>query len=141
MVFLVNVADDVVVDDRVFAGPEVPGFLFGVVRSRLQPFELVLEVEHVVSLLVTQRSVLVLRQLLDDGLLFGLAHLRLSLRVGERLRDRVVLDFLALDELARHLAVRLRLTLQALLGRMVLRDILLPRVVVIGEAVCIIGLG
>ena len=111
MVFLVNVADDVVVDDCVFAGPEVPRFLFGVVRSRLQPFELVLEVEHVVGLLVPQRFVLVLRQLLDNCLLLGLAHLGLSLWVGESLRDWVVLDFLPFDEFARDLAVRLRLAL------------------------------
>ena len=111
MVFLVNVADDIVVDNCIFARSKVPWFLFGVVGSRLQPLELVLKVEHVVSLLVTQRPVLVLRQLLDDCLLLGLTDLCLSLWVGESLRDGVVFHFCSLDELRSDLAVRLRLAL------------------------------
>ena len=111
MVFLVNVADDVVVDNRVFARSEVPRFLFGVVGSRLQPLELVLKVEHVVSLLVAQRPVLVLRQLLDDCLILGLTDLGLTLWVGESLRDGVVFHFCSLDELGGDLTVRLGLPL------------------------------
>ena len=54
----VRIADDVIVNDGVFARAEVPGFLLGVVRPVLKALQLVIEGEDVVSLLVTQRSIL-----------------------------------------------------------------------------------
>ena len=60
MVLLVDIADDIVVDDRVLARSEVPGLLLRVVRPVLETLQLVLEVEHVVCLLVAEGSVFVL---------------------------------------------------------------------------------
>ena len=54
----VNVTDDVVVDLSVFPGAEVPGLLLGEVWSLLKPLHLVLEIDNVESLLVSQSSVL-----------------------------------------------------------------------------------
>ena len=54
MLALVDIANDVVVDLRVLAGPEVPRLLLGVVWAILQALQLVVEVEDVVSLLVPQ---------------------------------------------------------------------------------------
>ena len=48
----IDVADDIVVDNCVFTRAEVPWFLLGVVRSVLETFQLVLEVEDVIGLLV-----------------------------------------------------------------------------------------
>jgi hypothetical protein len=53
-----NVADDVIVRTSILAGSEIPWLLLRVVRSLLKTFHLAFKVENVVSLLVSQRSVL-----------------------------------------------------------------------------------
>lgn len=53
-----NVADDVIVRTSILAGSEIPWLLLRVVRSLLETFHLAFKVENVVSLLVSQRSVL-----------------------------------------------------------------------------------
>ena len=98
--------------------------------------ELVAEVEDVICLLVAKSAVLVLGQNLDRVLLLHLLDLALSLRVGERLRDRIVLDLLALDELAGDLAVGLGLALEILLGLIVVGDASLPLIIAVLEAHC-----
>jgi len=55
----VDVRNDIVVAVSVFSGSEVPRFILRVVISSLESFELVFEFEHVVGLLVAERSVLV----------------------------------------------------------------------------------
>ena len=55
---LIDVADDIVVHDRVFAGAEVPRLFLWVVRPALQSLQLVLEVQDVVSLFVAEGFVL-----------------------------------------------------------------------------------
>ena len=61
----VDVADDVVVYDCVFARPIEPRLLLGVVGPILQSLQLVAEVEDVVGLLVAEGAVLVLGEYLD----------------------------------------------------------------------------
>ena len=58
MVFHVNVANDVVVDDSVFAWTEVPRLLLRVIVSALKSRQLVVEVDNVVSLLVAKGTIL-----------------------------------------------------------------------------------
>jgi len=55
---LVDVADDVVVHDRVFAGAEVPRFFLWVIWPALQTLKLVFEVQDVVGLFEAKGFVL-----------------------------------------------------------------------------------
>ena len=59
VLFEVDVADYVVVYDSILAWAEVPWLFLGVVWPVLKSFELVLKVEHVVSLFVAECSVLI----------------------------------------------------------------------------------
>ena len=61
------------------------------------------------------------------------------MRVGERLGDRIVLDFLALDELAGDLSVWFGLALEVLLGLVVRGDVPLPFIVAVLESHCSIS--
>ena len=63
--------------------------------------------------------------------MLDLFDLRLAHRIGERLRNRIVLDFLALDELACDLSVRLRPALEVLLGLVVRSYVSFPFVVAV----------
>ena len=54
----VLVTQNVIVDVRVLARSEVPGFVFGVVFTAFKTLEFVLKVKDVVGLLISQRSVL-----------------------------------------------------------------------------------
>ena len=90
MVLLVDIADDVVVYDRVLTRTEVPRLFLWVVGPILQSFELVLEIENIIGLLVAECSVLVLRKHLDHILLLLLSNLLLALWICEGLRDRIV---------------------------------------------------
>ena len=65
VVFDAVVAHDVVVHQGIPFRSEVPRLLLRIVRSALQAFQLVLEVQHIVSLLIPQRSVLVLGKGID----------------------------------------------------------------------------
>lgn len=60
-----NVADDVIVRTSILAGSEIPWLLLRVVRSLLKTFHLAFKVENVVSLLVSQRSVLSVLDMYD----------------------------------------------------------------------------
>ena len=62
MVLLVNVADNIIVHQGVFAGSKVPRLLLRVIGAVLQAFKLVVKVQNVVSLLVTQGAVLIVTQ-------------------------------------------------------------------------------
>ena len=87
-------------------------------------------------MLIPEGAVLVLGEHLDGVLLLYLLDLGLSLRVGERLRDRVVLDFLALYKLTSDLPVWLSLALEVFLGLVVLVDVPFPFVVAVLESHC-----
>ena len=54
----VDVTDDVVVDLSVLAWTEVPRLLFGVIGSILESLHLVLEIQNVVGLFVSQSTIL-----------------------------------------------------------------------------------
>ena len=58
MVFLINVANDVIVHNGVLARAEVPRLLLGVVLAVLKALQLVVEVNNIVGLLVTECAVL-----------------------------------------------------------------------------------
>ena len=58
MLLHINVTDDVVVDLSVLSRAEVPGFLLGEVWSLLQPLHLVLEINNVEGLFISQSSIL-----------------------------------------------------------------------------------
>ena len=132
----VDVADDIVVYNCVFTRSVVPRLLLGVVGPILQSLKLIVEVEDVVGLLIPEGAVLVLGEHLDGVLLLYLLDLGLSLRVGERLRNRVVLDFLALYKLTSDLPVWLSLALEVFLGLVVLVDVPFPFVVAVLESHC-----
>lgn len=72
------VADDVVVNHRVPLRSEVPWFFFGVVRPIFETRELVLEVQYVESLLVSERAVLILGKHIDELLLLKLSGIALD---------------------------------------------------------------
>ena len=54
----VDVTDDVVVGLSVFARTEVPRLLFGVIGPILESLHLVLEIQNVVGLFVSQSAIL-----------------------------------------------------------------------------------
>ena len=58
MVFLIDVANDVIVHNGVLARAEVPRLLLGVVFAVLKALQLVVEVHNIVGLLVTECTVL-----------------------------------------------------------------------------------
>ena len=126
MVLHVDVADDVVVSESVLSGSEVPWLLLGVVWSILKTSQLVLKVQNVISLLVTERAVLVLGENFDEVLILHLTHLLLTRVVRVSLRDWVVHHILLLDELRSDLLVWLWHTLELLLASSIVLKILLP---------------
>ena len=63
--------------------------------------------------------------------MLDLLDLRLAHRIGELLRNRIVLDLLALDELAGDLSVRLGPALEVLLGLVVRGYVPFPFVVAV----------
>ena len=140
VVLHVNVADDVVVHNRVFAWTEVPRLLLRVVGTVLETLQLVVEVKDVVGLLIAQGSVLVLSKSFDRILLLELADSLLSLWIGESLRNRVVLHFLFLDVLRGDLLVRLSHALEVLLGALVCVNFCRPIIVAVSETVSFAGL-
>ena len=100
MLLHIYVRNDVMVLEGVLARPEVPRFLLGVVIPLLQSFQLVVEVDHVVGLLVPQGGVFVLGKHIDHVLLLGLFNRLLGLSVRVGLRDRIVERLLLFDELS-----------------------------------------
>lgn len=84
------VAYDVVVDQTVSFGSEVPWFLLGVVWPVFQTLQLILKVDHVECLLVAQCIILILRQHLNKIIFFGLLGDRFNFLVGVNLSYRIV---------------------------------------------------
>ena len=58
VLFHVNIAYNVVVDHSVLSGAEVPWLFLGVIRTVLKTFQLVIEVQNVVCLLVSESTIL-----------------------------------------------------------------------------------
>ena len=69
MIFLIHVAYDVIIYDRVLARAEVPRLFLWVVGSIFETLQLVLEIKNVVGLLVAKCSVFILCEPLDRILL------------------------------------------------------------------------
>ena len=78
MVFLVHIAYDVIVYDRVLARAEVPRLFLRVVGSIFESLQLVLEIKNVVGLLVAKCSVFILCENLYRILLLLLSNLSLA---------------------------------------------------------------
>mmetsp|Transcript_35585 Transcript_35585/g.54400 ORF Transcript_35585/g.54400 Transcript_35585/m.54400 type:complete len:249 (-) Transcript_35585:8-754(-) len=127
----VVVTDDVVVHQRVSLRSEVPGLFLRVVRPGFKATELVLEVDHVESLLVPQSTVLVLGEDVDEIVVFSLASLALLTLVGIRLDDGVVPGLLSLDGFVGDLDVRVCLSLEVSFSVDVGLHVLLPVFVVV----------
>ena len=140
MIFLVDIADDVVVDNGVLAGAEVPRLLLGIVWSILEPLQLILKVEDVVSLLVTKSSVLILSEHFNHCLLLVLSNLFLTRWVSKCLCDWIVLHLLSLDELRGYFLVWFSLPLEVFLRRIICTEILFPCGVAVVQADSSIGL-
>lgn len=135
VVFLhIEVGDDVVVNQGVFARAEVPRLCLGVVVALLEALELVVEVEDVVGLLVAEGAVAVLREGVGHRLLLGALHEGLSVLVVIDLRDGVVDHVVVLDELVGHLHVGVRLALEVALLLDVVRHVAAPVLVAVGKA-------
>ena len=130
MVLQVMVADNVVVDERVALRTEVPRLLLGIVRSVLKARQLVLEVEHVVSLLVAEGAILVLGEHIDELFMLFLAILLFTLLVSENLRNRVVTCLHSLHHLVGDFQVRVGFTLELSFLSDVVTDVFAPALVV-----------
>ena len=133
MIFLVDIADDVVIDDSILASPIKPRFFFRVVRPVLQPLQLIAKVQNVVGLLVSKCAILILSEHFDHVLLLSLLDLLLSLWVGKSLSNGIVLDFNALDVFTCDFFVGLCLSLEIFLALVVCNNISLPIVIAVFE--------
>lgn len=140
MIFLVDIADNVVVDNRVLARTEIPRLLLGIVWSILESLELILKVEDVVSLFVTKSSILVLSEHFYHCLLLILSNLLLTRWVSKCLGYRIVLHFLSLNEFRGYFLVWFSLSLEVSLRRIICIYILFPCGVAVIQADSSIGL-
>ena len=140
MVLLINIADYVVVYDSILAWAEVPWLFLGVVWPVLKSFELVLKVEHVVSLFVAECSVLIRCKHLNHILMLLLLDLSFTLWVCEGLRDRVVLYLISLHKLTGNLFIGLGLTLEVIFSLVIRSHVLFPRLIAIVQADSMISL-
>ena len=57
MMLHVDVRNDVVIDQSVFAWPEVPGLVFGKVLSMFEALKFVVKVQNVVGLFISKRAI------------------------------------------------------------------------------------
>lgn len=112
MVLQGMIANDVIVHQRVTLGTEVPWLFLGIVRSVFETRQLVLEVEHVVSLFVAESAILVLGKHIDELLLLGLASLLFTGPISVNLRDRIVTCLHGLHHFVGNLQVWVGFTLE-----------------------------
>ena len=106
------VCDDIVVDERVLFWLKVPWFLLWVVWSALQALQFVLEIEHVVGLLVSKRSIFVFSQSVDKVSLLSLPVGVLLLWIAVNLSYRIIFGLPSLILLVRHFLVFWSFTLE-----------------------------
>jgi len=130
VVLQVIVADDVVVNEGISFGSEVPGLLFGVVGPIFQPGEFVFEVYYVVGLLISEGSIFILGQHVNEGISLRISSDFLSRGIGVNLGDRIVTRLLSLDVLVCHLHIWVRVALEIGLGFNVCTNIFFPVAVV-----------
>ena len=97
VILQVHVADDIIVRARVSLGPEVPWLLFRVIWPIFKTGQLVLEVQHIVCLLISQRAILILCQGVDELLLLVLPRSLFTAFVSIDLGDRVVTSLALLN--------------------------------------------
>ena len=126
MVLHVDIRDDVVVNQGVLARSEIPRLFLWVVVAAFQPFQFVVEVNHVVGLLITKGSVLVPRQHINQILLLAFLNRLLSMWIIVHLSDWVVKGLLLFDELVGHFFVDGSLPLEIALLVHVLINVALP---------------
>lgn len=124
------VGDDVVINERVPLWPEVPWLLLWIVGSVFQSLQFVLKVQYIICLLISQCSILVHGQHVDELLLLLLSSMLLLVGVGVNLGDRVVTGLLSFYGLVCNLYVSWRNALELIFLNDVLFNIIFPRVVV-----------
>lgn len=98
MIFVFHVAQDVIVLLRVLTRTEVPRFLLWIVWPLLKALHFALKVQYVVSLFVSQCSVLILCQNVNEVLLFEIGYFSLVNGVGILLDNWIVYSVLILDK-------------------------------------------
>lgn len=128
----VYVRNDVVVLQSVFSRAKVPWFVCWVIVTTLEALQFVVEVEHVISLLVSKGSVSVASQHINQILLLRLLNNLLGVRVVVDLSDGVVKKVLRLDKLGGNFMVGSDITLEIALLVYVVCDILFPLGVALG---------
>lgn len=97
VILQVHVADNVIVRAGVPLRSEVPWLLFRIVWPILQTGQLVLEVQHIVSLFIPQRAIFILCEGVDELLLLVLPGNLLTALVSIDLGDRVVTSLALLN--------------------------------------------
>ena len=60
VIFHIGVADDVIIYNCVLAGAEIPRFLLGIVGTTFKTLQLIVEVQNVICLFISQSVVFVL---------------------------------------------------------------------------------
>ena len=131
-----DVAQDVVVNVRVLLRPEVPGLLLRVVRLVFEPAQLVIEVNDVEGLFVSEGAVLVLRKHLPHVATLYLLDGLLRALIAELLSDWVVTCFLNLHVFVSALDVRIGYALEVCFGLLIFLDISPPGVVRVVIQLC-----
>ena len=97
MILQVHVAYNVVIRAGVPLRPKVPRLLFRIVWSILKTSQLVLEVQHIVSLLIPQRAIFILCKGVDELLLLVLPCNLLTALISIDLGDRIVTSLALLN--------------------------------------------
>jgi len=129
----VDIRDEVVVHRGGLSGPVVPRLLLGVAFTVLKSLQLVVEVEDVVSLLIAESSVTVLREDISHILLLNARDGCFLLGIPVDLGDWVVNGVVGLDELVGNFDVRISGALEVLFLLGVVVNVLLPILVAIGK--------
>ena len=130
MVRQLIVADNIVVNERISFGSEIPRLLFWIVWPIFEPCEFVFEVYYVVCLLISEGSIFILGQDVNKGILLRISSDFLSLGIGVNLGDRIVTRLLGLDVLIGDLHIWVCVALEISLGFNVVTDIFFPVAVV-----------
>lgn len=108
----IDVGNDVIIAIGVSLGSEVPRLFFGVVFALFKSFELVFEVQDIVSLFVAKCAVSILCQSVSHALLLGHPLMLFPSLVPVDLGYWVVNSFVFLNKLVGHLFIGLSYSLE-----------------------------
>lgn len=125
------IGNDIVIHKRVSLGPEVPGLVLGVVRASFQTRQLVLKINNVVGLFISQSSVFIFCKSIYEIFIFRFFCCSFNLLVCVLLRDGVVLRLRLFVLSLLHVGRRLDLSLELFLCLLIGAQVLLPRVIVV----------